>query len=143
MITTPTERMNGFAATDGKDRTAAARTTRPTALRSTDPRERWSVTVTVSEALGKPTAEESLRPHHQGGEQRDVEERLSPRRPEQDLEHGLAHAQHHRGDGRAGDAAQATDDDDRHQRADPVPVERGVERRVEGERRPADGCGGE
>src|SRR6478752_8019761 len=143
MMTTPTERMKGFAATDGKDRTAAARTTRPTALRSTDPCERWSVTVTVSEALGKTTSEESLRSYHQGGEQRDVEERLGPRGPEGDLEQGLPHAEHHRGDGRTRDAAQATDDDDRHQRADPVPVERGVEGRVEGERGPADGCGGE
>src|SRR4051794_7186236 len=100
MMTTPTERMKGLAATDGKDRTAAASTSRPTALRTSDVRPvprsavTGAVTGVVSEALGKTTSEESLRSHHQGGEQRDVEERLGPRRPERDLEQGLAHAQH-------------------------------------------------
>src|SRR5918994_758398 len=153
MMTTPTDRMNGFAATEGKESSAAASTTTPRSFSAVERREPPSrpvvvpgsgaVTDVVSEALGKTTSEESLRPHHQGGEQRDVEERLGPRRPERDLEQGLAHAQHHRGDRRSRDAAQSADDDDRHQRADPVPVQRRVERGVEGERGAADGGGGE
>src|ERR671916_137629 len=122
MITTPTERMNGLAATAGNDRTATVSATRPTALRSVDPRRDRSPTGVgsvadtdvVSEALGKTTSEESLRPHHQGGEQRDVEERLGPGGPERDLQQGRAHAEHHGGDGCTGDAAEAADDDDRH-----------------------------
>src|SRR5690349_5783410 len=109
MMTTPTERMKGLAATAGNDRTATVSATRPTALRSIDPRPDRSPagvgsvvdTDVVSEALGKTTSEESLRPHHQGGEQRDVEEGLGPRRPERDLQERLPHAEHHRGDGRS------------------------------------------
>src|SRR6478735_8130433 len=160
----PADRMYALGAIVGKARTSTARTT-SAARRTTRPQGRRAVGATtaeavpapsgtaraaarrlagrVSEALGKTTSEESLGPQHQRREERDVEDGLRPRGAERHLEQALADAEDHGGDRGARDGAQAADDDDRHERADPVPVQRRVDRRVERQRGPADGGGRE
>src|SRR5665647_496010 len=88
----------------------------------------------VSETLRKATSEEPVRPDHEGQEQGEIEDGLGPRRAERDLEHHPDDSEDERGERRTGDAAEPADDDDRHERTDPVPVQRGVDRRLQGER---------
>src|SRR6478752_526097 len=141
MITTPTERMKAFGAMLGKERTAAARTTRPTSLSASPPRgAAVAAGVAELEALGKTTSEESLRADHQGREQRDVEDGLCPGGPHRDLQQALAQAEDQGRDRGPRYAAEPADHDDRHERADPVPVQRGVDRRVERQGGAADRC---
>src|SRR5690606_23057486 len=106
-------------------------------LRTGAGRVRWS------ETLGKSTSEESLGPHHEGEEEGQVEDGLRPRRRPPQLEHDPHDPEDEGGDRRTRDGAETADDDDRHERADPVPVERGEDRRLQRERGAADGRGGQ
>src|SRR5215211_4864266 len=144
-MTTPADRMYGLGATVGKQSTrpaptsnAASRRIRPSRPVDTDADGLLTSGAMLTpeplltlESLRKPTSEEALRPEHQRGEQGDVEDGLRPRGAERDLQKALQHAEHHGGDRGARHAAEPADHDDRHQRADPVPVQRRVDRRVE------------
>src|SRR5882672_1791567 len=114
----PTVTMYGLDDPAGKPRISPA----PTAIaasRRIGPGQRVD-----SESLRKSTSEEPMGPHGQRGEQREVEHGLRPGGPERDLEQAHRHAEHHRGDRGSRHTAEPPDDDDRHQRAYPVPVQR-------------------
>src|SRR6185295_15569992 len=111
----PTVSTYGSEAIDGNATISAA----PTAIAASDRivRRRRD-----SEPLRKSTSEEPLRPNGQRGEQREVEHGLRPGGPERYLQKAHPHAEHHRRDRGSRHAAEPTDDDDRHERADPAPV---------------------
>src|SRR5215207_3630385 len=137
--------MYGFGARVGNDRTRPAPTSKAASRRvrasrpvdtDTDglltpgalPTSESRLTL---ESLRKPTSEEALRPEHQGGEQGDVEDGLRPRGAERDLQEALQHAEQHGCDRGTRHAAEPADHDELHQGHDPMPVQGGVDRRVE------------
>src|SRR5687768_8518458 len=119
--------MNGPSANAGKVTTRTIPTSRATPFSAGNSRPRLpgEVMAMESETFRKTASEEPLGADDQRREQGDVEHRLRPRGAEWKLQQALPHPQQHRGDRGARDTAEATDHDDRHQRADPVPVQGG------------------
>src|SRR5690606_7415720 len=99
--------------------------------------------VRSSEALRKSTSEESLWPHHEREEEGQVEDGLRPGGGPPELEHDADDPEQQGGDRRAGHGAEDAEDVDRQERADPVPVQRREDRRLQRERGATDRRGGQ
>src|SRR4051794_28117453 len=115
----PTVSVYGFAAMAGNARTSPAAMAIAAGRSARSRRD--------SEPLRKPSSKEPLRANRQRDEQREVEHGLRPGGAERNLQQARRDAEHHRGDRGPRNAAEPTDDDDRHQRADPAPVQRRVD----------------